>query len=165
VDFIMTALPQALFGGLLLSLKLLLIVVPLVTLFEVLRYLPFFRWAGDRSEPWMRSLGLSRHSAAPLFTGIFLGIAYGAGILIRIAQEKRLPRRELFLLGLFLATCHAVVEDTLIFVVIGGNGWVMLGMRLLVAALLVAALASWWRRRDRLAAAESCGRKEKPPDP
>jgi hypothetical protein len=151
---LLAAFPAALLGGLQLSLKLVLIIVPLVTLFELLRYLPFFRWAGDRCEPMMHGMGLSRHSAAPLFTGIFLGIAYGAGILIRIAQEKRLPRRELFLLGLFLATCHAVVEDTLVFVVIGGNGWVMLGMRLLVAMLLVVTLAWWWRRRDRLAAGE-----------
>jgi hypothetical protein len=151
---IITALPEALLGGLLLSLKLLLIVVPLVTLFELLRYLPVFRWAGDRCEPLMRGMGLSRHSAAPLFTGIFLGIAYGAGILIRIAQEKRLPRRELFLLGLFLATCHAVVEDTLIFVVIGGNGWVMLGVRLLVAVLLLVLLSFGWRRRDRRSVAD-----------
>lgn len=146
------AFADALLGGLQLSLKLVLIIVPLVTLFEVLRYLPFFRWAGDRCEPLMRGMGLSRHSAAPLFTGVFLGIAYGAGILIRIAQEKRLPRRELFLLGLFLATCHAVVEDTLVFVVIGGNAWIMLGVRLLVAMMLVATLAYWWRRRDRRSA-------------
>jgi hypothetical protein len=145
---LLSVLPQALLGGLLLSLKLVLIVVPLVTLFEVLRYLPIFRWAGDRCEPLMRGMGLSRHCAAPLFTGIFLGLAYGAGILIRVAQEKRLPRRELFLLGLFLATCHAVVEDTLIFVVIGGNAWVMLGVRLVVAGILVVTLAYWWRRRE-----------------
>jgi hypothetical protein len=148
---LLSVLPQALLGGLLLSLKLVLIVVPLVTLFEVLRYLPIFRWAGDRCEPLMRGMGLSRHCAAPLFTGIFLGLAYGAGILIRVAQEKRLPRRELFLLGLFLATCHAVVEDTLIFVVIGGNAWVMLGVRLVVAGILVVTLAYWWRRREQRA--------------
>ncbi|HXV22313.1 MAG TPA: nucleoside recognition domain-containing protein [Desulfuromonadales bacterium] len=143
----MEALLLALLGALKLSAKLLLIVVPLVTLFEVLRYHPVFRRAGRAVEPMMRGMGLSPQAAVPLFTGIFLGIAYGAGIIIRVAQEKRLPGRELFLMGLFLATCHAVVEDTLIFVVIGGNGWIMLGVRLLIAFGLTAVLAWLWRRK------------------
>ena len=143
----MDALLPALTGALTLSVKLLLIVVPLVTIFEVLRYLPIFRRAGRAVEPMMRGMGLSPQAAVPLFTGIFLGIAYGAGIIIRVAQEKKLPRRELFLMGLFLATCHAVVEDTLIFVVVGGNGWIILGVRLLIAFGLTAGLAWLWRRR------------------
>lgn len=145
----MEALLPALLGALKLSAKLLLIVVPLVTLFEVLRYHPFFRRAGRAVEPMMRGMGLSPQAAVPLFTGIFLGIAYGAGIIIRVAQEKRLPRRELFLMGLFLATCHAVVEDTLIFVVVGGNGWIILGVRLVIAFGLTAVLAWLWRERER----------------
>jgi hypothetical protein len=143
----METLLLALLGALKLSAKLLLIVVPLVTVFEVLRYHSAFRRAGRAVEPMMRGMGLSPQAAVPLFTGIFLGIAYGAGIIIRVAQEKRLPGRELFLMGLFLATCHAVVEDTLIFVVIGGNGWIMLGVRLLIAFGLTAALAWLWRRK------------------
>lgn len=144
----MEALGSALLGASKLSLKLILIVVPLVTLFEVLRYLPVFRRAGGAVDPLMRSMGLNRDAAVPLFTGIFLGIAYGAGIIIRAAQEKALPKRQLFLMGLFLATCHAVVEDTLIFVVIGGNGWIMLGVRLLIAFGLCALLARLWRAQD-----------------
>ncbi|AMV71945.1 nucleoside recognition domain-containing protein [Desulfuromonas carbonis] len=141
----MDAFLLALLGAGKLSLKLVLIIVPLVTIFEVLRYLPVFRRAGGAVDPLMRGMGLTRDAAIPLFTGIFLGIAYGAGIIIRVAQEKRLPRRELFLMGLFLATCHAVVEDTLVFVVIGGNGWIMLGVRLLIAIGLTALLARLWR--------------------
>ena len=142
----MDALLHAVWGACQLSLKLLLIIIPLVTLFEVLRYLPIFRRAGNAVEPMMRGIGLNRDAAVPLFTGIFLGIAYGAGIIIRVAREKSLPRRDLFLIGLFLATCHAVIEDTLIFVVIGGNGWVMLGVRILLALGLTMLLAHLWRR-------------------
>lgn len=142
----METLALALLGATKLSLKLILIVVPLVALFEVLRYLPLFRRAGGAVDPLMRGMGLSREAAVPLFTGIFLGIAYGAGIIIRSAQEKSLPKRQLFLMGLFLATCHAVVEDTLIFVVIGGNGWIMLGVRILIAVGLTALLARLWRQ-------------------
>ena len=143
----MEALYPALLGAGKLALKLLLIIVPLVTLFEVFRYLPVFRRIGDAVEPLMRGMGLGREASVPLFTGIFLGIAYGAGIIIRVAQQKRLPRRELFLMGLFLATCHAVVEDTLIFVVIGGDAWLILGIRIVLAVLLTAVLAGLWKRR------------------
>jgi hypothetical protein len=131
-----------------LGLKLVLIIVPLVTIFELLRYLSFFRRVGKGVEPLMKGMGLSRSAAAPLFTGIFLGIAYGAGIIIRVARQNNLSRREVFLVGLFLATCHAVIEDTLIFVVIGGNFWIMLGVRLVLAVFLTALLAWLWPRPD-----------------
>lgn len=140
-------LAASLLGAARLSGKLVLIIVPLVTLFELLRHHSAFRRAGKAVDPLMRGVGLTRDAAVPLFTGIFLGIAYGAGIIIRVAQEKRLPKRELFLMGLFLATCHAVVEDTLIFVVIGGSLPVMLGARLFLALLLTSLLARLWKNR------------------
>ncbi len=143
----MEAVAVAVLGALKLSGKLVLIIVPLVTIFELLRHLPAFRRTGDAVDPLMRGIGLTREAAIPLFTGVFLGIAYGAGTIIRVAQEKRLPARELFLMGLFLATCHAVVEDTLIFVVIGGSAWIMLGVRLVVAICLTALLARLWKPR------------------
>ena len=143
----MDALLTAVGGALLLGLKLLLVIVPVVVIFEVLRHMPVFRRAGNAVEPMMRGLGLSRNAAVPLFTGIFLGIAYGAGIIIRVSREKNLPKKELFLTGLFLATCHAVVEDILIFVAIGGNGWIMLGLRVLLAVVITALLARLWTQR------------------
>jgi hypothetical protein len=145
----MEPLLHSVWGALRFSGKLVLIIVPLVTLFELLRHMPVFRRTGRAVEPLMKGMGLTREAAVPLFTGIFLGITYGAGIIIRVAQEKRLPRRELFLMGLFLAACHAVVEDTLIFVAVGAIGWVMLGVRLVVAVFLTVLLARLWRARDR----------------
>jgi len=141
----MEPLSAALIGAAKLSVKLILIIVPLVTIFEVLRHLPVFRKAGNLVEPAMKGVGLTRDAAAPLFTGIFLGITYGAGIIIRVARQKGLPARELFLMGLFLATCHSVVEDILVFVVVGGNGLAILGVRLGLAALLTGLMARVWK--------------------
>ena len=75
----MTILYEACLGGLMLCGKLIIIVVPLVAIFEVLRYVRVFRDIGSRTEPAMRCLGLGKSAVLPLFTGIFLGIAYGAG--------------------------------------------------------------------------------------
>ncbi len=142
----MDALLAALLEALKLSGKLILIIVPLVTVFEVLRHLPVFRKAGNLVEPAMRGVGLTRDAAIPLFTGIFLGIVYGAGIIIRVAQQKGLSARDLFLMGLFLATCHSVVEDILIFMVIGGSGPAIFSMRLGLAVLLTGLTARVWKK-------------------
>ncbi len=144
----MDALLSAAWGALTLGFNLFLIIVPVVVIFEVLRHMPVFRKAGNTVEPMMRGMGLTRDAAVPLFTGIFLGIAYGAGIIIKVSREKKLPKRELFLIGLFIATCHAVVEDILIFVAIGGNGWVMLGLRVLLAVVITALLARLWKKKE-----------------
>lgn len=139
------ALGGSLLGALRLSGKLVLIIVPLVAVFELVRHLPVFRRAGRAVDPAMRGMGLSADAAVPLFTGIFLGIAYGAGIIIRVSQEKGLPKRELFLMGLFLATCHAVVEDTLVFGAVGGSMTAIFGIRTVLAVALTAGLARLWK--------------------
>lgn len=144
----MTIFLDACLGALLLCGKLVIIVVPLVVVFEVLRYARLFRRLGSRTLPVMRCLGLGRSAVLPLFTGVFLGIAYGAGIIIRSAETGQMDRRELFLTGLFLATCHAVIEDVLIFVVLGGDALVMLGLRLALAILLTTLLARLWRQNE-----------------
>ena len=135
MDFLnlITLIITSLKGAMLLSLKLLFIIVPLVVFYEFLKQITFFKKGGRALDYLMGKVGLSSKAAIPLFTGIFLGIAYGAGIIIQEAREGSLGKGEIFLLGLFLATCHAVVEDTLIFVVIGGNGLWILGPRIFLA--------------------------------
>ena len=140
IDILITAV----WGATKLSISLALIVIPIVILFEVLRHMPIFIRLRKAVEPTVRPLGLSPQSILPLATGLFLGIAYGAGILVRVAKERNLPKRELFLTGLFLATCHAVIEDTLLFVAISGNGWWIIGIRLIMAITLVCIPAWLW---------------------
>ncbi len=128
-------------GALKLSLKLLCIIVPLLVVYELVRALPFWKRFQflDEKPGGMKGLGFSPYTLIPLFTGIFLGIAYGAGVIIKISREKELKRADLWLLGLFLATCHAVVEDTLLFVVVGGMGrWIIIPRILLACALSLA---------------------------
>jgi len=77
----------------------------------------------------------------PLLAGIFLGLLYGAGILLSMSKEEKLSHRERLALAVFLVTCHAVVEDTAIFMLLGGSAFWMLGPRLVLAVTLTAWLA------------------------
>ena len=136
---------QALLGAGKLACMIVLVIVPLVTLFEVFRHARLLRRAGKTLDALLGGMGLSAASSVPLVTGMLLGISYGAGIMLRTTRERPISRRELFLVGLFLSACHGVIEDTLIFVVIGANGWVMLGFRLVVAVIITAGLARFWK--------------------
>ena len=130
---LITVIIISLKGAILLSLKLLFVIVPLMVLYEFLKQVPLFKHRAKGLDYLLGKFGLSSRVVVPLFAGLFLGIAYGAGIIIQGVREGSIHKEEIFLLGLFLATCHAVVEDTLIFVIIGGNGWWILGPRIFLA--------------------------------
>lgn len=143
-------LTNALGAGLMLCLKVFLIVTPIFVGYEIAKSYGLFerRWPGlDRV---MGPLGFSRGSLVPLLAGLFLGLVYGAGILISVSQEEGLGAEERLALAVFLVTCHSVIEDVAIFVLLGGSAFWMLAPRVLLAVLLSAFLAR--RRVSRLAA-------------
>ena len=49
---------------------------------------------------------------------------------------------------IFLVTCHAVVEDTVIFIPLGIPVLPLLGIRFLMAVILTVTVATIWNRID-----------------
>jgi len=41
---------------------------------------------------------------------------------------------------------HAMIEDTLLFVIFGANPWLIVGMRLVFATLMATLIAKYYRR-------------------
>ncbi|ASS76553.1 hypothetical protein CIG75_17350 [Tumebacillus algifaecis] len=127
--------------------QLALIVIPLMMLIQVLKERKVLDKLAVKMTPLMRMLGLSEHAAIPMLAGIWFGLAYGAGVILEATREKPMEKRELYLLMVFLVLCHAVVEDTLIFLPLGVNGWYLLAIRLVSALVLTFLLARLWRRQ------------------
>ncbi len=127
----MDILLSALKGSLLLTLKLLCIILPLTISYEFLRERKLF----SRARPFF-FMGFTRAGLVPLITGIIIGLTYGAGVIIHSIKAHNIRPREAFLILLFLSVCHALIEDTLIFVVIGANGLVIVAARLVLAVVL-----------------------------
>jgi hypothetical protein len=142
------AIVDASIAGGIFALKIAAILVPALILYEVLAERPLFARWGRAIGSRLSRLGMSSASTVPLAAGIFLGIGHGAGILIAVAEDGRLTRSETGSLFLFLATCHAIIEDTLLFALVGAPGpgealrrWAFLiGSRLLLAILVTAGL-------------------------
>lgn len=113
-----------------------IIVIPIMI---VLQLLKDYNALDKLTKPFQfisRLFNISKESVLPLLVGIIFGLSYGAGVIIQSAKEGNLSKRDLLLITVFLATCHAVFEDTLIFVAVGANGFLLLGFRL-VAALII----------------------------
>jgi len=117
--------------------KIFLVLMPIMLVLELLRAIKIFPWLIDRLHRWTSHFGYRKESLFPLLTGVFFGITLGAGVLIAESKSHALSRRQTLLIGGFLAICHAVVEDTLVFVAVGASGLVMLGTRIPAAILFV----------------------------
>ncbi|MFC1475655.1 nucleoside recognition domain-containing protein [Candidatus Zixiibacteriota bacterium] len=132
--------------------KVFLVLMPIVVVLEFLRTTKVFSWLIERLHRGGRLLGYQKESLFPLLTGIVFGITLGAGVLIAEAKTRGLSRRQTLLIGTFLSICHAIFEDTLVFMVVGASGLVMLGTRIPAAILIVFVLSlllrsGWWPRQ------------------
>ncbi len=119
---------NALRDSLWLTVRLIMIILPLTIAYEFIKERGLFRG----TKPFF-FIGITRSGLLPLVTGIVIGLTYGAGVIIHSIKDHNIGRREAFLILLFLSVCHAIFEDTLIFVVIGANGLVLVAARLIMA--------------------------------
>ena len=71
----------------------------------------------------------------------FLGLAYGAAVMIEETEQGKIAQRDVDLLNHHIAVSHSNLEDLLLFFAAGGLFWWMLLPRLCWAIILV------WERR------------------
>lgn len=118
-------------------LKVFVIVVPLMVILEVSREFKALDRLTSATYPLARHLGFKRESIYPLLAGVIFGISYGGGVLISESRSGRVGANQMFLIALFLGMCHAVFEDTLLFVSQGANGFIIIVVRLILASVVV----------------------------
>lgn len=112
------------------------VIIPIMVLLEIARDLQLLDRFSGKIAPLMKLFGISPGAAFPLFAGFIFGIAYGAGVLIEEANSGRLSRRDMFIVFVFLSICHAIIEDTALFLAVGADPLVILGGRLAMAIVI-----------------------------
>ncbi|MGG4491556.1 nucleoside recognition domain-containing protein [Metabacillus idriensis] len=126
--------------------QLALIVIPLMIIIQVLKdkgfLMVFSRWMA----PITRMLGMKENTSMTLVAGLTIGLAYGAGVMIQAVEEDGVSYKDLTLAFIFLVSCHAVVEDTLIFVPLGIPVLPLLIIRIVTAVVLTMAVGFIWSR-------------------
>jgi Fe2+ transport system protein B len=117
------------------------IIIPLMTVLALLTDARLLDRGVDFVQPVMRRLNLSGRVAFPLLAGLFLGIVFGSGVIISIANDGTLTKRDLIIVLVFLGICHSVIEDTLVFAALGANWWVLISSRFILAAIAAFAVS------------------------
>lgn len=130
----------------------------LIPLFIVIQLLKDSGWLGRASRfmaPLLRPLRLPDEAGLPMVAGLSIGLTYGAGVLIQVAEEGSLTRREMTVLCIFLGICHAIVEETILFAAAGSNGLLLLAVRFGMAAVFGVAAAFYMLPRKVAATART----------
>ena len=124
------------------------IIIPLMLGLALLRDSHLLDRAAGFLQPVMQRFNLSNRAAYPLLAGLFLGIVFGSGVIISFARDGSLTKRDLMLVLVFLGVCHSIIEDTVVFIALGANGWILMGVRFVFAALAAFAASLLMRSRS-----------------
>ncbi|MED3549749.1 nucleoside recognition domain-containing protein [Cytobacillus praedii] len=128
--------------------QLAIIVIPLMIVIQILKDLKWLAVFSKWMAPVTRMLGMKENTSTTLAAGLLFGLAYGAGVMIQAVKEDGVSKKDVTIAFVFLVACHAVVEDTLIFVPLGIPVLPLLLIRLGVAILLTLIVAFIWNRTD-----------------
>lgn len=124
------------------------IVIPLMIIMQFLRDKGWLTVFSNKFAPFTKVLGMEKNTSMTLVAGLTIGLAFGAGLMIQAVKEDGVSRKDMYLALIFLVSCHAVVEDTLIFIPLGIPVWPLLVIRLVTAIVLTMTVAFIWKRID-----------------
>jgi len=127
-------------------LQLAMIVIPLMVVIQILKDLQWLNRFSKTMAPVTRTLGMKENTSTTMAAGLLFGLAYGAGVMIQAVKEDGVSKKDITLAFIFLMACHAVVEDTLIFVPLGIPIWPLFLIRLGVAIMLTLIVGTIWTR-------------------
>lgn len=129
--------------------QLALIVIPLMLVVQIMREKNWLKLIANGLAPLTKLIGVDKNTSVTLASGLSIGLAYGAGVMIDAVKEDKVKKKDLYIVFIFLVACHAVVEDTLVFLILGIPVWPLLVIRLTAALILTIAISRIWNAYDK----------------
>lgn len=127
----------SIYGAIQLAIKVILLITILIFIMEFIKTRKFIIQSQKNV-----SKGFS------ISVGVILGITYGAGILIKEVQSGNISKEDIFYIGTFLMICHAIIEDTLLFVIFGADFTMVVGIRTIAAIIISYILLKIYQKRN-----------------
>lgn len=117
------------------------IILALVVLLDVCDRLGLTRRFTRVIAPLLKLSGLDDRVAPVTTVGVLLGLTYGGALIIEEAEKQQFSARTRLLALSWLSLTHSLIEDTLIFLALGADLWVILAGRVLLTLIVVGLIA------------------------
>jgi len=95
-------------------------------------------------SPLLTLLGINPKAATCIVVGFSMGFLYGSGVIIRESQTAVLSKKDIFCAVTLIGLAHALIEDTLLMLLIGGDISGILGLRMVFAIMFSLLLTSFY---------------------
>jgi hypothetical protein len=122
-------------------LSIFLIILGLFLLMRLLQKLKIIDAMNRMLSPVLKLMGIGPKASAITVIGLTLGISYGGGLIIHEARSGRVHKKDVFYSLTLMGLSHALIEDTLLMLMVGGRlsgvFWARLAFSLMAVTLLV----------------------------
>ncbi len=128
------------------------IIMGLLVVLDVLERTGATRWITAALTPVLRISGLDARATPVTMVGVLLGLTYGGALIIEESEKQHFTARTRLLALAWVSLSHSLIEDTVLFLALGADIWIVLVGRVVLTLLIVAALARLTGGDDRAGA-------------
>ncbi|MEK9680586.1 MAG: nucleoside recognition protein [Pelagibacteraceae bacterium] len=93
----------------------------MATVLEILKILGVEKLFEKVFMPPLKLFGIQKEAMNIIIVGMFIGIQFGGGMLIKEVKKGNIDRQSLFLSVSLLNLLHAMIEDTILMALVGGH--------------------------------------------
>lgn len=113
-----------------------LIVIPLMIVLEIGERNGLLQKLNRLMARPFKVIGLGEEGAFPVVVAVVFGITYGSGLIINHVRTGKVGPKEARVVGTFIAIAHALIEDTILFWVLGAPIFLLVVPRVLLAYIM-----------------------------
>lgn len=125
------------YSSLQLTFILVVIVASLMILQRILIEFNMIEKISKPLVPLMRIFGLPDNAPFLWIVGNVVGLAYGGAVMVDMIEEGKITKEDANLVNYHLSISHSLLEDTVLFVALGINVWVIIISRISFAIIVV----------------------------
>ena len=127
-----------------------IIVAVMVTILQVLKVIGVEAFLKRILVPVLKMFGISKEATSIIIVGMTIGLQFGGGILIKEVKSGKIDKQSVFLAVSLLNVVHAIIEDTILMLAVGGHYSGVVFARIFFGLLVSLIIFKIYQRYDTL---------------